>query len=138
MLQGENQIHGKINDMIINTKKQFLVLGNEKDFLKFYHANFLEPLDKSPVELKILTLSSDRTLYVFDDVDRANVKRMPTTVDDNLCFIVKDNDEVLFYTKNSDSSKEDMTAMWTNSLSMIYSKELLFNTLWSKSKPIPI
>ncbi|MDX1596494.1 MAG: helix-turn-helix domain-containing protein [Nitrosopumilaceae archaeon] len=138
MLQGENQIHGKINDMIINTKKQFLILGNEKDFLKFYHANFLEPLDKSPVKLKILTLSSDRTLYVFDDVDRTNVKRMPTTIDNNLCFIVKDDDEVLFYTKNSDAGKEEMAAMWTNSPSMIYSKELLFNNLWSKSKPIPV
>ena len=55
MLQGENQIYGKINDMIINTKKEFQLIGNEKDFLKFYHANFLEPLDKSDIELKILT-----------------------------------------------------------------------------------
>ena len=138
MLQGENQINGKINDMIINAKDQFLIIGNEKDFLKFYHANFLEPLDKSSIELKILTLSSKRTLYVFDDIDRTKVKQMPSTINNNLCFIVKDNDEVLFYMKNSDAGKQDMTAMWTNSTSMIYSKELLFNTLWSKSKQIPI
>jgi len=136
MLQGENQIHGKINDMIINTKKDFQIVGTEKDFLKFYHANFLEPLDKSDIELKILTNSSARTLYVFDDIDRTKVKKTPNTADGDICFVVKDNEEVLFFMKNSESRKEDITAMWTNSEAMIYSKKLLFDLLWSKSKAI--
>jgi len=138
MLQGENQIHGKINDMIINAKKDFVIIGNEKDFLKFYHANFLEPLDKSPIDLKVLTTCSDRTLYVFDEIDRTNVKKLPSSVNGNLCFVVKDDEEVLVYMKNSESGKENVTAMWTNSTAMIYSKKLLFDTLWPKSKSIPL
>ncbi len=126
MLQGENQIYGKINDMIINTKKDFQIIGSEKDFLKFYHANFLEPLDKSEIELKILTNSSERTHYVFDEIDITNVKKIPSTANGNICFVVKDNDEVLFLMKNSESRKEDITAMWTNSEAMIYTKKLLF------------
>jgi len=136
MLQGENQIYGKINDMIINTKKDFQIIGSEKDFLKFYHANFLEPLDKSEIELKILTNSSERTHYVFDEIDITNVKQIPSTANGNICFVVKDNDEVLFLMKNSESRKEDITAMWTNSEAMIYTKKLLFDLLWSKSKPL--
>jgi sugar-specific transcriptional regulator TrmB len=138
MLQGENQIYGKINDMIINTKKEFQIIGNEKDFLKFYHANFLEPLDKSDVELKILTNSSSRTLYVFDEIDRTNVKKIPSTTEGNICFVVKDNEEVLFFMKNSESGKENVSAMWTNSNAMIYSKKLLFDLLWSKSSFVGI
>jgi sugar-specific transcriptional regulator TrmB len=138
MLQGENQIYGKINDMIINSKKEFQIIGNEKDFLKFYHANFLEPLDKSEIDLKILTNSSSRTLYVFDEIDRTNVKKIPSTTDGNICFVVKDNEEVLFFMKNSESGKENISAMWTNSSAMIYSKKLLFDLLWSKSKSIPL
>ena len=138
ILQGENQIHSKINDMIINSKKEFLIIGNEKDFLKFYQTNILESLDKSPVELKVLTNSSDRTLYVFDEIDKTNVKKLPASINGNLCFVVKDNDEVLFYMKNSESGKENVTAFWTNSNAMIYSKKLLFSTLWSKSKSIPL
>jgi len=138
ILQGENQIHSKINDMIVNSKNKLLIIGNEKDFLKFYHANFLEPLDKSPVELKVLTNSSDRTLYVFNEMDRTNVKKLPTSINGNLCFVVKDDDEVLFYMKNSESGKEKVTALWTNSTTMIYSKKLLFSTLWSKSKSITL
>ena len=138
ILQGENQIHSKINDMITNSKKELVIIGNEKDFLKFYHADFLEPLNKSQVELKVLTNSSDRTLYVFDEIDKTNVKKLPTSIDGNLCFVVKDNDEVLFYMKNSGLVKEKVTALWTNSTTMIYSKKLLFSTLWSKSKSIPL
>ena len=136
MLQGENQIYGKINDMIINTKKDFQIIGGEKDFLKFYHANFLEPLDKSEIELKILTNSSERTHYVFDEIDITNVKKIPSTANGNICFVLKDNEEVLFFMKNSESRKEDITAMWTNSEAMIHSKKLLFDLLWSKSKSL--
>lgn len=138
MLQGENQIYGKINDMIINTKNEFQIIGNEKDFLKFYHANFLEPLDKSDVDLKILTNSSTRTLYVFDEIDRTNVKKFPSTTDGDICFVIKDNEEILFFMKNSDFGKENVTAMWTNSSAMVFSKKLLFELLWSKSKSIPL
>ena len=138
MLQGENQIYGKINDMIINTKNEFQIIGNEKDFLKFYHTNFLEPLDKSDINLKILTNSSTRTLYVFDEIDRTNVKKFPATTDGDICFVIKDNEEILFFMKNSESGKENVTAMWTNSSAMIYSKKLLFELLWAKSKSIPL
>jgi len=138
MLQGENQIYGKINDMIINTKKDFQIIGSEKDFLKFYHANFLEPLDKSDLDLQILTNSTDRTLYVFDEIDKTNVKKIPSGTKGDICFVIKDNEEVLFFMKNSDSGKENITAMWTNSEAMIYSKKLLFDLLWSKSKSIPL
>ncbi len=138
MLQGENQIYGKINDMIINTKNEFQIIGNEKDFLKFYHANFLEPLDKSDIELKILTKSSTRTLYVFDEIDRTNVKKIPSVTDGDVCFVIKDNEEILFFMKNSESGKENITAMWTNSSAMVYSKKLLFDLLWPKSKSIPL
>jgi sugar-specific transcriptional regulator TrmB len=138
MLQGENQIYGKINDMIRNTKKEFQIIGNEKDFLKFYHANFLEPLDKSDIDLQILTNSSERTLYVFDEIDRTNVKKIPSTTDGSICFVIKDNEEILFFMKNSESGKENISAMWTNSSAMIYSKKLLFELLWSKSKSIPL
>ena len=56
----------------------------------------------------------------------------------NICFVVKDNEEVLFFMKNSESGKENVSAMWTNSNAMIYSKKLLFDLLWSKSKSIPL
>ena len=84
--------------------------------MKFYHANFLEPLDKSEIELQILTNSSSRPLYVFDEIDRTCVKKLPSTTEGEICFVIKDNEEVLFFMKNSDSGKENISAMWTNSI----------------------
>ena len=137
ILQGQNQIFGKINNMIINTKSEFLISGNEQEFLKFYHANFLEPLDKSDIKLKVLTNSSERTLYVFDDIDRTKVKKIPSTVNSTYCFVIKDSEEIIIFMKHSKSGN-NITALWTNSEAMIYSNKLLFNLLWSKSKSIPL
>jgi len=124
--------------MITNSKKIVLIIGNEKDLLKFHQVDFLEILEKSLVEHKILTNSSEKTSYIFDELDKTNVKTLPSSINGALCFVVKDDDEVLFYMKNSESGKEKVTALWTNSSTMIYSKKLLFNTLWSKSKSIPL
>jgi sugar-specific transcriptional regulator TrmB len=137
ILKGENQIFGKIIDMIINTKREFLIVGNEKAFLKFYHENLLEPLDKSEIKFKVLTNCSERALYVFDEIDRTKVKKAPRAADNQSCFVIKDSEEVIIFMKNSTSGK-DTTAFWTNSEAMIYSKKLLFNLLWSRSKSIPL
>ena len=66
MLEGANQIHSKIKEMIVNTTKEFLGLGSEKDFLKFYHSSFFEPLDNSKIDLKLLTSSSEKSIYIFE------------------------------------------------------------------------
>lgn len=136
MLQGINQIHSKVNEMISTTRKEFFVLGSEKDFLKFYHSDFLAPLNNSEVELKLLTSSSDRTMYIFDEVDRTKVKRLPEGIQENLCFILKDDDELIFFMKNAHQSESQTVAMWTDSNSMIHSMRLLFGCIWDKSKNV--
>lgn len=135
MLQGTNQIHSRIKELILNTKKEFLALGSEKDFLRFYHSNFFEQLDKNDIELKLLTSTSDKSMYIFDDIDRSKVRKMYNNINDNLCFLTKDDEELIFFIKNANKSQE-ITAIWTNSESMVYSMKLLFHSIWSKSKNI--
>jgi len=136
ILQGKNQIHSKINTMISNTNNEFLIIGSEKDFLRFYHANLLETLGKSELKFKILILSSEKILDIFNEVQKQNVRELPSDINSNLCFLIKDNDELLFYINNCVDSNEKLTGMWTSSDSMIYSKKLLFDSLWSNSKVI--
>src|SRR5437660_2960856 len=66
MLQGVNQMTGKINEMITNTKNELIILGSEKDFMKFYHAGFLELITDSKIEKRLVTASSKKTTYIFD------------------------------------------------------------------------
>lgn len=133
MLQGSNQIHSKITEMTDSYNDEFLILGSEKDYLKLYHGDFLESFVKSKQDFRLLSACSDKTTYIFDDLDRKNVKKLNRDIENHLCFIIKDGKEMLFFTKNANSADE-LFAMWTNSKSMVYSMKLLFESLWLNSK----
>ncbi len=133
VLQGGNQVNSKIFDMILNAKNECRILGSEKDFMKFYHASALEALEESDVDYKLLAPITKKSKYIFEDIDKSKVKKLCSSVKENLCFLIKDDDEVLFFIKNEGNSKE-MRAIWTNSETIIYSKALLFNNIWSKTK----
>ena len=131
VLQGGNQVNSKIFDMILNAKNECRILGSEKDMIKFYHANFLEALKERNVDYKILSPVSKKSQYIFKNMDKTKIKELCPTVKDNLCFLIKDDDEVLFFIKNSTGSNREMRAICTNSETIIYSKSLLFNNYWA-------
>jgi len=135
-LRGGNQVNSKIIDMISRAENEFLILGCEKDFLKFYYANFLDAFENNSVNFKFLTTASEKSWYIFDDIDKSKVKKLPSGVKDNLCFLIKDEKEMIIFVKKANDANKEVTAFWTNSESMIYSNILLFKNLWSKSKPI--
>ncbi len=132
VLQGGNQVNSKIFDMILNAKIECRILGSEKDFVKFYHADFLDALEEQKIDYKLLTPISKKSKTIFEGMDKSKMKKLGSSIKENLCFLIKDNDEVLFFIKNEGNNKE-MRAIWTNSETIIYSKALLFNNLWSKT-----
>lgn len=132
VLQGGNQVNSKIFDMILNAKEECRILGSEKDFMKFYHANFLDALEEREIDYKLLTPITKKSKYIFENTDQSKIKQLCSSVKENLCFLIKDDDEVLFFIKNEGNNKE-MRAIWTNSETIIYSKALLFDNIWSKT-----
>ena len=138
VIRGGNQVNSKITDMISRTKDEFLILGCEKDFMKFYHANFLEIFENNSTNFKFLSSTSEKGWYIFDELDKSKVKRLSSSVKDNLCFLIRDHEEILIFVKNSRIDSKDTTALWTNSESIIYSNILLFNNLWSHQAETPI
>jgi len=131
VLQGGNQVNGKIFDMILSAKKECRILGSEKDMMKFYHANFFEALEEQGINYKILSPVSKKSQSIFDGLDKTKIKELCSTVKDNLCFLIKDNDEVLFFIRNGTGNNKEMRAICTNSETIIYSKSLLFDNYWS-------
>ena len=134
VLRGGNQINTKIIDMISSTKDEFFILGSERDLLKFYHANFLDALEEQSIDYKILSQTTEKSNHIFDELDKSKVKKLCSSIQENLCFLIKDKSEVLFFIKNESSNNREVTALWTNSETIIYSKLLLFNNTWAKSK----
>ena len=136
MLQGINQINSKIKEMIKSTNSEFLILGAEKDFLKFYHADHLENLENSKINFRLLSSISDNALYIFDDLDKSKIKKIPTGVHDNLCFMIKDGKEIIHFIRNANQISQEMNAMWTDSETLVYSMKMLFDSFWRISKNI--
>ena len=133
MLKGTNPISSKINEMISSAQKNFLILGSEKHFMRLYHSDTLERLYNSKVDIKLLTSCSENGMHIFRDVDPTKIKTMPDGIK-NLCFIVKDDNELLLFTRDEQQFPQDMMAMWTDSATMIYTISLLFNHIWESSK----
>jgi hypothetical protein len=136
ILHGENQIFSKITEMTDTYSNKFLLLGSEKDFLKLYHGDFLESFVGAKKEFYMLSTCTEKTLYIFDDLDRKNIRQLDNTKE-HPCFILKDDSELLFFTKNM-SANTAPVALWTNSPAMISSMELLFGSMWENSKKIHI
>ena len=134
MLQGQNQIVNKINELYGLTKNEFLVFGSEKDYLRFYHSDFLDSMKNSKIDIKLLTSCSKNMMYIFDEIDRTCVKRIPDEVTESLCFAIKDGEAAVFFVKNNGNQAKDLLAVWTDSISIIRSLILLFRLLWSKTK----
>ena len=138
VLRGGNQVNSKIIGMLSNTKNEFLILGCEKDFLRFYHADFLDIIKNNSINYRLLTSTSEKAWYIFDDVDKSKVRQLESSIKDNLCFLIKDEKEILIFVKNSQITNKEVTALWTNSESMIYSNILLFKNLWVNQSKFPV
>ena len=76
VLQGGNQVNSKIFDMILTAKKECRILGSEKDFMKFYHANFLDALEEHQIDYKLLTPISKKSKYIFDDLNKSKIRKL--------------------------------------------------------------
>jgi len=134
--KGLNQISGKISEVVVSAKKSVLMLVTEKDLMKFHHANHLENLENLKINFKLLSSISENTSYIFDDMSKAKIKKIPSGVHDNLCFLIKDGKEIVHFIKNANQASQQMNAMWTDSKTLAYSMKTLFDLFWSTSENI--
>ncbi|WP_165775280.1 TrmB family transcriptional regulator [Nitrosotalea sinensis] len=134
MLQGTNQMTGKIKEMLSGSKETIQVLASEKDFMKFYHAGYLEIIENSKSEVQIISSSSEKTSYIFEGNLMSKVKKTPMKIKEDLCFIIIDEKESILFMKNTNEVSQNVLAMWTDSSSMVYTLKLLFTYVWSNSK----
>jgi sugar-specific transcriptional regulator TrmB len=130
-LQGRNSILVKLEQMIKDSKENILILGTEADFKKFYFTEFSEFLNKTKSDLKILVDESDGMPNIFEDVPDKSIKKIEDKNREDFCFIIKDNQEVIFFITNKEV--KDMLAVWTDSKAFVTTLRSLFSLMWKKS-----
>ena len=134
MLQGAPQIHNKIKEMILRAKEEVLLFCAPKDFSRFYHADLVELLVKSPAFERVIISPSQTMPEITDEINRERIRVMPTGKKDTLCFVIKDFDEVLLFLRNANHPAHSVFAVWSDSSSMIDSLQTLFDYSWESSE----
>ncbi|MDE1762828.1 MAG: TrmB family transcriptional regulator [Thaumarchaeota archaeon] len=136
MLQGTPQINSKIKNMIGQTREEIFLFCTEKDFARFYYADFLELLSSSAADFKVIISPTQRMPEHAKQIDRNKIRIMPGNRWGNLCFLIRDSDEVLFFLRNSDHPSHNVFAMWADSPSLIASMHMLFELCWTNSENV--
>lgn len=131
ILEGTNQIHAKVCEMIKNSDETQM-MGSEKNLMRFYHSDVFAILGNAKKELRLLV---SHTVIISDatkEFKNIHIKKTPDDVHNNLCFVVN-NDELLVYIRNPNDRHLRTIAFWSNSTALIYSMRMLFDCIWSKS-----
>jgi HTH-type transcriptional regulator, sugar sensing transcriptional regulator len=134
MLQGAPQIHNKIKEVVSSAKDDILLFCTQKDFARFYHADLIKLLGDSPAYEKVIISPAHMMPEITEEINRERIRIMPTGKTNNMCFIIKDSNEALFFLRNANHPSHNIFAVWTDSNSMVDSLRILFDYSWESSE----
>ena len=133
ILHGHSQINNKIKTMLAKARTKFLLIGSENEFVQFYRDGIFELLKGSKLDIKILSSDSKKVRYFLQDIKKDCIKMISEKDRRNLCFAIRDEDEIVFFMKNGKVTKEKI-AIWSDSTSILTPLDLLFNIVWHNYK----
>jgi sugar-specific transcriptional regulator TrmB len=136
MLEGTNRINNKIREMIKDTRNSFKILCTEKDLFKFYYSDFIEILSNMPIDVKLVVSPTQKLPQFIRTLDENKVRILPINKIDSQCFIIKDDEEVLIFLRNSFQHSKNIFSFWTDTTSLVKSMGSLFEYSWQSSLPL--
>jgi sugar-specific transcriptional regulator TrmB len=142
ILEGEEQLIFKANEIADRTEKEICVLAPDLELLRLYHFGFtdnLERVSKKKVKVLILTNNSPKSRFIAEKTGLSDVKYLSIISSDLPSFILSDQQELLFSIKNGNvhydtemrRKKEKISFLWTNYSTFIKALKLLFANLWT-------
>jgi sugar-specific transcriptional regulator TrmB len=148
ILEGEEQIDLKAEEILGNAKKELLVFAPEVDLARFYYSGFLDKLEKSAkrnMGIMLLTNHSTKSRF-FIDKTKLNTKYSASSIEDLPSFIIADREHLLLsIRKTEESSSEEshgkrgrLAALWTNYGAFIKALGKLFTELWGTEIPVEV
>ncbi len=142
ILEGEEQIVIKANEILEKTKEEIFVLASDLDLLRLYHSGFTDKLEKfrrKNVKVRLLTNPSPKSRFIADKMKLIEVKYLFSNVEDLPSFIISDQEQLLFFIKNGNDiqdsgirrRKERVSSLYTNYEAFIKALKTLFLELWN-------
>jgi HTH-type transcriptional regulator, sugar sensing transcriptional regulator len=134
MMEGAGTIYSKIKNMIQSAKEEVCLMASEKDISRFYHSDIVELLMNSLTDVKMIVSQASKVPDFLDTLDKKKIKLQPARKNNNRCFIIKDNDEVVLFLRNASFPVQNVFAIWSNSKSLIDSIRELFDYSWENTR----
>jgi sugar-specific transcriptional regulator TrmB len=146
ILEGEEQIILKANEILENTKGEIYVLAPDLDLLRLYHSGFtdkLEKFSKKNVKVRLLTNHSPKSRFIADKMKLTDVKYVLSSAEEIPSFIISDQEQLLFSIKNGNDTQDPGTrrrkgrisSLWTNYEAFVKALKTLFLELWNTELP---
>ncbi len=133
ILEGEEQISLKAEEILNNAEKEVFVFTSEHDITSFYHSGLLDKLEeasKKNVNVQLLTNYSPKSCFFIEKIKLKKAKYSLSNVEDIPTFILTDDKQLLLLIRKNNGKKR-VAALWTNYEAFIKALKALFLELWS-------
>jgi sugar-specific transcriptional regulator TrmB len=134
ILEGEEQINLKADEILSNTKKEILVFTSEHDIPNFYHSGLLDRLEKKSkenVNVQLLANYSPKSCFFIEKTKLKKAKYSLCDVEGLPTYILVDDEQLLLLIRK-DNEKKRVAALWTNYDAFVKALKALFLELWKK------
>jgi sugar-specific transcriptional regulator TrmB len=138
MLEGEQQVIMKANELLEKTEKDFQVFASADYLSQLYYSDFSDKLKRQSdkVTVSVVTDDSAKSAYFISQLDWLGGSKKINDQQDLPCFMISDNKEVLIAFHEKESANEEeikkkykTAAIWTNYNAFVKVFSLLFSKL---------
>ncbi len=135
ILEGEEQISLKANEILNNAVKEVSIFTSEHDIPSFYHSGLLDKLEKiskKDVDVQLLTNYSPKSCFFIEKIKLKKAKYSLSNVDELPTFILIDNSQLVLLIRTNNGKKR-VSALWTNYDAFVKALKTLFMELWNNN-----
>ncbi|MEM3695973.1 MAG: helix-turn-helix domain-containing protein [Candidatus Bathyarchaeia archaeon] len=133
VLEGEEQINLKADEILNNAQREVYVFASEHDIANFYHSGFLDKLEtmsKENINVHLLTNYSPKSCFFIEKIKLKKSKYSLSNVEDLPTFILRDDEQLLLLIRKNNGKKR-VAALWTNYEAFVKTLKTLFLELWN-------
>jgi len=133
ILEGEEQISLKADEIVGKAMNEILVFISECDIANFFHSGLLDKLEKHQrrgINVQLLTTYSPKTCFFLEKTKLKRAKYSRLNAEELPTFILADNEHLLLLIRK-ENGKKKVAALWTNYDAFIKALKTLFNELWN-------
>jgi len=142
MLEGEQQIIIKANELLEKTQEKFQIFASADYLSELYYNDFSDKLktQAGKVQISVVTDSGIKSAYFIGQMEWLSECHRIVDSENLPCFMISDKKEVLIVFHEKDEEEKDSkkknrtTAIWTNYSALVNPLQVLFKKLMSNNE----